>query len=51
MTGRDEIKDSETVRVYNWRIARETSESAYSWDIKRAKKTDIVDDGNSVEYI
>ena len=28
------------------RIARETSESEYSWDSYRVGKTEIVDDGN-----
>ena len=39
------------VREDNWRIARETLESVYNWDSERSSKTDIVDDGNSVEYI
>ena len=47
----DEAKESDTVRADNWRIARETLELAYIWDRKRVVRTEIVDDGNSVEYI
>ena len=50
-TGGDEVKDSYVVRSDNRLIARETSELAYSWDSERAGKTEIVDDGNSMEYI
>ena len=39
------------VRADNRRIERETLELAYSWDSERAGKTEIVDEGNSVEYI
>ena len=42
MTGRDEVKDLDEVRVDNWRIAREASESAYIWNSERAGKTGIV---------
>ena len=31
---RDQVKDSDMVRVDNWCTARETLELAYSWDIK-----------------
>ena len=41
----------DAMREDNRRIAREASESAYIWDSERARKIDIVDDGNSVEYI
>ena len=47
--GRDEVKDSDTVRADNWRIAREILELAYSRYNEISGKTDIVDDGNSVE--
>ena len=43
------VKESDAVRDSNWRIARETSESEYSWDSERARKTEIVDDGKIVE--
>ena len=46
---RCEVKDSEKVMDCCWLIARGSLESAYSWDSKRAGKTAIVDDGNSVE--
>ena len=39
------------VRVDNRYIARELSESAYIWYSIRTGKMEIVDDGNSVEYI
>ena len=39
------------VKDGNRRIARETSELAYSKDSERDGKTDIVDNRNSVEYI
>ena len=45
----DEVKDSDTVRVDNWIIARETSDSAYIWDRDRAGNMVIVNDRNSVE--
>ena len=48
--GRDEIKDSNKVMDGCRRIARDTSESAYNWDSERAGKTEIVGEGNSVEY-
>ena len=32
----------------SWRIARETLESAYSWDSDRVGKTEIVNNGISV---
>ena len=41
----------DTVRGVNQHIERETSESGYIWDSERAGKTEIVNDGNSVEYI
>ena len=41
----------DVVRDSNRRIARETSESMYIWDNERSRKTEIVDNGNSVEYI
>ena len=47
--GRDEVKDSDMVRDINRRKARETSESVYSWDSKGSEKTEIVDEGNSVQ--
>ena len=39
------------VRDSNRRIARELSESAYSCDSQGDGKTEIDNDGNSVEYI
>ena len=48
--GWDEVKESDAASDGNWCIASETSESAYSWDIKRAGKAETVDDGNSLEY-
>ena len=50
MTGQDEIKESDTVRDGNRRIARKTSEVAYSRDSERSRNIKIVDGGNSVEY-
>ena len=49
MTGWDEFKESDVVREDNWRIAKETSESPYTWDIEKSGKTEIVDNSNSVE--
>ena len=51
MTGRDEVKDLDTVRVDNWRISRETLELAYIWYSERSGKTEIFDNRNSVECI
>ena len=48
--GRDEAKDSDRVMERCRRKARETSESAYIRDSKGDEKTEIVDNGNSVEY-
>ena len=48
--GGDKGKDSDTVTESSWRIARETSESEYSWDSERAGKTEIFDDGFIVDY-
>ena len=51
MTGGDEAKESYRV-MYNCQCkVRERSESAYSWDSKGVRKTEIVGDGNIVEYI
>ena len=50
-TVRDEFKESDMVSNGNRRIARETSDSAYSWDNERSRKTEMVDDGNSLECI
>ena len=49
--GWPEVKESDTVKNANYRIARETSEPAYIWDSERDGKTEIFDNGNSVEYI
>ena len=51
MTGWDEGKELDRVTDVNWCISRETSKSAYIWDIERAWKKEIVGNGNSVEYI
>ena len=48
--GVDKVKESGVVMEYSQRISRETSESAYSWDSDRFGKTDIVDNGISVDY-
>ena len=42
MTGNEEVKESGTLIGSGWRIERESSESAYSWDSKRSGKTGIV---------
>ena len=47
---RDEVKESDMVIYCYSCIARETQESAYSWDIKEVRKMEIVADGNSVDY-
>ena len=47
---KNEVKESDTVRVISQSIAREMSELAYSWDSEGAGKTEIVDEGNSMEY-
>ena len=47
--GGDEIKDLDAVTESSRRIARETLELAYSWDSERSGKTEIVDDGISVD--
>ena len=39
----------DTVMDGCYRIARETSESEYSWDSKGDGKTEIIDNGKSVE--
>ena len=49
--GGDEDEESDRVMDDCQRIARETPESAYSWDSKGVRKTEIVDDENSSEYI
>ena len=49
--GGEEFKDSDMVINSCWGIARETTESACSCDSEGVGKTEIVDDGNSVEYI
>ena len=41
--GGDEVKELDMVMERSHRIARDTLESAYSWDIGRFGKTDIVD--------
>ena len=51
MTGWDEAKESDVVRESNQFIARESLELAYSCDREMVGKTEIIDDGNSVEYI
>ena len=48
-TGGGEVKDSDKVRERSRSIARETSESAYSWDSKGDGKTEVVGIINSVE--
>ena len=48
--GRYEVKDSDKVMDSCRRIARETLESAYSRVSEGDGKTEIFDDGNSVEY-
>ena len=47
--GGDEVKDSDMVMEKSRRIARETSELAYSWDSDRVGKMEIVDGGISVD--
>ena len=49
--GGDEVRDLDRVMDSCRRIARETPESAYSWESEGAGKTEIGGDGNSVEYI
>ena len=49
MIGGDEVKDSDMVMESSRRIERETSESLYSWDSDRVRKTEIVDNGISVD--
>ena len=51
MTGIDEVKETDEVRVYIQRIERETSDLTYIWDSIGAWKTEIADNGNSVEHI
>ena len=46
----EEFKDSNVVAESSRRIATETSESAYIWDIERSGESEIVSDGNSVDY-
>ena len=41
----------DTVRDGNQHIERETPESEYIWYSERARKAEIFNDGNSVEYI
>ena len=41
----------DVVRDGNRHIAREALELVYIWDSERARKTEIVGDINSVEYI
>ena len=41
--GVEEGKESDMVMDSCWRIARETSESVYRWDIEGDGKTEIVD--------
>ena len=47
----DEVKDSDMVIDSCQSIARETSDSAYSRANEGDGKTEIFDNGNSVEYI
>ena len=47
--GIEEVKDLDMVMDSGRRIARESPESAYSRARERYRKTEIVDDGNSVE--
>ena len=49
--GVEEVKDMDIVHKSSQHIARDTFESAYSWDIKGVGKTEIVGVGNSGEYI
>ena len=44
----DEVKEPDVVMVNGRHIARETSDMVYSRDRERYRKTDIVDDSNSV---
>ena len=46
--GRYEVKDSDTVMESSQRIARNSLELAYSWDIDMFGKAEIVDGGNIV---
>ena len=48
-TGGDKVRDLDRLMDSCWRIARETSESEYSWYRKGARKMEIGGDGNSVE--
>ena len=47
--GREEVKGSDKVVGSCWRIARESSESAYIRAREREGNTEIVDNRNSVE--
>ena len=47
--GGEEVKDLDMVMERSRCIVRETLEFAYSWDIEGFRKTEIVDNGNSVE--
>ena len=49
--GVEEVNESDMVMERSRRIARETLESAYSWYSKGVGKTEIVNNGNSVEFI
>ena len=48
--GREEVKDSDKVVGSCRHIVRESLELAYSVAREEEGKTEIVDDGNSVEY-
>ena len=47
--GGDEVKDSDMVMESSRHIARETLKSAYSRDSDRIGRTEIVNDGISVD--
>ena len=49
--GGEEVKDSDMVRKGFWRIARESSESAYSWESEGVGKMEYADIGDNVEQI
>ena len=50
MMGREEVNDSDKVVDSCRLIARKSSESAYSRAREREGNTEIVNNGNSVEY-
>ena len=47
----DKVRDLDRVMDISRRIAKERSESGYSLDSEGDGNTEIVDDGNSLEYI